>query len=466
LFETILVIISIKIKLKLISKNRQEPTFMSNGLLRLISSNGATIQTYSLSNDEIYIGREPSSCAILLDSNAYGMVSRRHASIRQERQHGRIIYTLCDLNSSGGTFLNSQRLQGCQELRDSDKIQLSEDGPEFIFEYQVAVTNIISTSENSTSNQTSNTGASAFFPIGSKEVRRQLFNKGFLLPGIITVIFVVSLFVVRGYGYQLLLGTYLGCAALFFTYQLCGKSKPWWVITGSATICVLTLVTVYFWIIAPIFYKILPGRLSDSQSLIPALIGNFVGPGLSEELTKALPIFIFHFIGRRIASPGRERIGVEEPLDGILIGSASATGFTLYETLVGYVPQQIMQVGQQLGVSSGELAGLQLLIPRILGEIAGHMAWSGWFGYCIGLSILRPNKRWQILSVGYFSAALLHGFWNSAGALSQIIGILVFGWWILIGGFSYALFVGAILKARTISPTRSSNFATRFFGKN
>ena len=51
---------------------------------------------------------------------------------------------------------------------------------------------------------------------------------------------------------------------------------------------------------------------------------------------------------------------------------------------------------------------------------------------------------------------------DSGIALGQILGILIFVWWILIGGFSHTLLVGAVLKAHKISPTRGSNFATRF----
>ena len=56
---------------------------------------------------------------------------------------------------------------------------------------------------------------------------------------------------------------------------------------------------------------------------------------------------------------------------------------------------------------AGQLVGLQLLIPRILGA-AAHMAHRGYLGYFIGLSALKPSKRWPIFGVGYFSPWALY----------------------------------------------------------
>ena len=68
-----------------------------------------------------------------------------------------------------------------------------------------------------------------------------------------------------------------------------------------------------------------------------------------------------------------------------------------------------------------------------------------------------PSCSWQILSVGYLSAAALHALWNATGSINALLLVVV-------GVLSYAFLMAAILKARALSPTRSQNFATRFLG--
>ncbi len=121
----------------------------------------------------------------------------------------------------------------------------------------------------------------------------------------------------------------------------------------------------------------------------------------------------------------------------------------MFETLLNYVPK-ITQI-------VGETVGLAIVFPRVVGAVAGHMAWSGLFGYFIGLSALKTRKRWLIIAMGYLISALLHALWNtfSVGG-NYLIAIAV-------GVLSYAFLTAAILKARRLSPLRSQNFATRFY---
>jgi RsiW-degrading membrane proteinase PrsW (M82 family) len=455
-----------------------------NAFLRLVSGNGVAFGAESRyllpTSREVVIGRDP-GCEIVLDAMMCRMVSRRHAIIRpiSSSPDGEDSWTVCDLESANGTYLNGKRLQGCQQLMPGDLIGLAQDGPKLIFERevneqptvlsQVAVSPLppansyqqpISTANYSPTPKDS-ISFTQLFPIIS--TGKDLTRKAYLIPGIITIIFVVLMFatIEQPQLNQIIVATFIALAAYyFFIYLLCGKHKPWWVLLASALTTILILLSPILDLFFFVFRVILPGSMPANQStttFTELLVRMFFGAGLMEELLKALPILGAHMIAKVLPSPWKERIGVWEPLDGILLGTASAVGFTLLETLGQYVPQFSQSIAQQAGLGDGLFAGFRLLIPRILGSLPGHMAYSGYLGYFIGLAVLKPTKSLQILLVGYLTAASLHALWNATGVINGLLLIIV-------GVLSYAFLMAAILKARALSPTRAQNFATRFLG--
>jgi RsiW-degrading membrane proteinase PrsW (M82 family) len=423
-------------------------TNLGKAVLRQLATGGGTIPVlppYSLPEaQEIFLGREP-SCQIVLDPNLYTGVSRRHLVVRSQPQG----WEACDLGSANGTYINGQRLHHCQPLKPGDRLCLGKNGPEFIFEVQT--TSIAPQPDSVTFTQ--------LFPIAS--TGRDLIQKAFLVPASVTVVFVVLMFASVGQpaAFNFLFAAYLAGAAYYYVYQLCGKAKPWWVLASAGLATAGTVVSPLLLLFIVVFRGILPGNIpmeGEAIAFPSLLVRMFFGAGLMEELLKALPVLVALGLGNLVRQPRmRDRLGVTEPLDGILLGAASAVGFTLIETLGQYVPNIIHNATLQSGEGLGQLLGLQLLIPRILGSVAGHMAYSGYLGYFIGLSVLKPRKRPQILLVGYLTASFLHALWNASGYYSGL-GLA------LVGLVSYAFLAAAILKARMLSPTRSQNFATRF----
>jgi RsiW-degrading membrane proteinase PrsW (M82 family) len=474
-------------------------------VLRQISGQdtGQRQPTYTLFAQQLLmIGRDP-SCDVVLDSQLYSMVSRRHAEFRPisiSNGEDDPSWWLCDLNSSNGTFINDQRLIGCKMIQSGDRITLGVNGPQFWFERlspvpapadSQAIANR-SSPQNSPQNSPQSINAwdgrllpdPSFSKAGASEIRSddftqplqrdrvtltQLFpifstgleitRKAYIIPAIITVGFVVALFLTVGQpvAFNLVLAGFWAFSAFFLIYRLCGKHKSWMILLATVLSTIGLLCSPVLTIFTQIFREFLPGEVPKLHEQMPfwlLLIRMFFGAGLMEELLKALPLFFLCLLGIGRSPRWRDRFGIREPLDGILLGTASAVGFTLLETLGQYVPTIIQNTTLQAGEDLSQLQGLQLLIPRLLGSVVGHMAYSGYFGYAIGLWMLKPDRAWLTLGTGYLTAAVLHTLWNAMGAVSPLILALV-------GTLSYAFLAAAILKARSLSPTRSENFATR-----
>lgn len=429
------------------------PSFQPQAILKQISPPVPHAGIHSLSpNYSTTIGRDP-SCQVALDPAQNQGVSRRHAEIRPlQTTSGVPGWQLCDLGSANGTYINQRRLEGLHILQPGDRIRFGQTGAEFVFEMQGRMPMATPIRQDALH-------MSQVIPILS--TRQQLFSKAYLVPGVITVLLVVGLFATQGRPglFNGLLGLYLAAAGFFAVYQVAGKPKPWWLVVGVAAVTIAILMSPLLNVFFLVFRGILPGNtraLGEDPGFVPLFVTSFFGAGMCEELIKALPVFALLWIGRLVKPQWRDAIGVWEPLDGILLGAASSVGFTLLETLGLYVPSQVARVTQIAGQGVGELLGLQLLIPRIIGEIAGHMAYSGYFGYFIGLSVLIPSRRWRILGIGYLSSSFMHALWNSSGVLGIFVQAFA-------GILAYAFLMAAILKARQLSPQRHQNFATRFF---
>ena len=161
-----------------------------------------------------------------------------------------------------------------------------------------------------------------------------------------------------------------------------------------------------------------------SAPFIQLFIQHFLGTGFFEEIVKALPIFALVAADRFMTPEVRAKIGIEEPLDGILIGAASGGGFAIAETLMQYTPRDLVNTWTNIvfgfrnvtdsqnadavlnrmsfdqlkrGDQPGQLLlntapGIKWLIIRSIDLSFGHMAYAGYFGYFIGLSVIKPDS--------------------------------------------------------------------------
>src|SRR5258708_23777111 len=95
-----------------------------------------------------------------------------------------------------------------------------------------------------------------------------------------------------------------------------------------------------------------------------------------EEAIKGIPLVIVLAAGMRLSHPLQREYGLREPLDGIILAAASATGFAFLETMFIYVPKY----------------GALISAPRLLVNLFGHIAYGGAFGYFFGFAALRHRR--------------------------------------------------------------------------
>ena len=107
---------------------------MEKLLLRhLKGSKAGETETFALTAyPELLIGRDPAA-AVRFDPSQDDLVGRQHARITRDAPDA-TTFTLSDLDSRNGTFLNKQRVTGKVAIRPGDVVQLGAGGPEFEFD--------------------------------------------------------------------------------------------------------------------------------------------------------------------------------------------------------------------------------------------------------------------------------------------------------------------------------------------
>ncbi len=320
--------------------------------------------------------------------------------------------------------------------------------------------------------------------------------RGYLVPGLITVGTISALLWTFQSGD---VKTSLMITMFFFViasatvlYLLCGKSKPLGPLVVAAIVVGVLVSAAHEVVMAPITSTVLPYiakqvpgkqpntvRLVEPDTVPGLFVYHFFMAALPEELEKILPALVGLYFALKMRSRGRgtpleEQFAVREPLDGIMLGIAGAAGFHFVEAVMysqaplakfAYLQenagQLLVQLTQKHGASApamlmqqGLTAGISAafqVIFRGLSSAVSHLGYSGIFGYYVGLAALRPQHKWRLLARGLLTACIVHATWN---ATSQV------GGGIIVPPLAFALLITSIIKARSMSPTRTTNFAT------
>jgi RsiW-degrading membrane proteinase PrsW (M82 family) len=161
-----------------------------------------------------------------------------------------------------------------------------------------------------------------------------------------------------------------------------------------------------------------------------------VGP--VEETVKLLAVRLYAYNDDRFSAV----------IDGAVYGAVAGLGFASIENAL-YISRAVGDVG---GISLGlELIGIggDITATRALAG-PGHVIYSAFAGYYLGLAKFNPENRGPIIVKGLIIAALIHATYNAtvgvgSGLIQSITGlpnIAAFFVYILlyVGGFSYLLY--------------------------
>jgi len=204
-----------------------------------------------------------------------------------------------------------------------------------------------------------------------------------------------------------------------------------------------------------IFRSVLPGydSLVNSGNFFGTFVGMFFAAGLMEELWKATPCLIgaaltIYAARLRTHLPATvfDFLRVRGPLDAMLMGLAGGATFIFWETTAQYVIGEVARASQKGDLGAAFGSGLMLLMPRVIGGIAGHMGYSGIFCYFIGLAVIRPKHKWKLLLIGWLASSLLHALWNSVSHIWLDL-------WYVVAAVTVVVLVACLLKARQLEAT-------------
>lgn len=389
--------------------------------------------TRAASPSRITIGRAGDNTVVVNDPH----VSAHHAALERRGSS----WVLRDLGSTNGTYVNGVRATGETVLAIGDTVRFGKSGPSYRFPdaFEIAAESVQNAAvpHAPVIHDASAASATAVLPVFSS--RTHMWRTPYVWIGFLVLVVMCLLFSYTGNpfaynSYIYLFGLFSCATVLWFVYRLCGKRQPWWYMVAPAVFTAVMTVPVLV-----VLHALFP--FSAAQTVSDSLVRRFLEEtfitGLSEEFTKILPLLLV-ILYMQTKGEKSGQLAIREPLDGVLMAASSAIGFVVLETIFMYCNPERVRTDYQAW------AALQLLIPRIFASVGGHVAYSGYFGYFIGLGMQHRQKFWQYTLIGYACAAVCHGLWNSVAPLGTPAMILA-------SSVAYFLFMAAILRARATS---------------
>ncbi|MBT4733741.1 MAG: PrsW family intramembrane metalloprotease [Candidatus Marinimicrobia bacterium] len=400
-------------------------------------------QKIVFNKETIKLGRDDTN-DVVFGGNFNKGVSRNHAQLYWTSDG----WEITDGSKNGTKIGNELLHQNSRLLLGVENIQLSQTGE--TFRIQIPVVHEVKEKKDEDDDMPESPTMTKIIPMSKSGFLQTIIRQPFFLFGLTTVVAGLLMFGLLTAGletgknlyvylYELILGIYFGGMIIIAVRQVANSQGPYWILFSAALLTsVLVFIGIPLFPLSLIFRPPIIQSFMDSTFFPYTFIGHFVGAGLLEELIKAIPLIIAIKMEKRfyrMRLPGFKN-GKLQPLMAVVIGSSSGVGFILVETLLQYVPN--------LQNETSLTAGLMLLIPRFITGISGHVAWSGFFAYFIGLAHVHKKSKVKLILIGWIVASFMHGLWNACGG-SLLLGMGV-------GVLSFIVFIAYLFKARESFP--------------
>jgi RsiW-degrading membrane proteinase PrsW (M82 family) len=307
--------------------------------------------------------------------------------------------------------------------------------------------------------------------------KTSIFESNLFWPGLLTAIAGGSLFFFGNYPelYFRIVAYYIVSVVVILFYLNAGSHRRFAALIFAAVMTTTLLSVPRLLGLFVLIFKEIPGlHRPATQDFASQFAYYFVVAALMEELMKATPALVGLCLGLVVATPKHtitrllDKISVRTPIGGMLMGIAAGGSFTLVETLERYIPKVTLERTQMLENAASAQAGkldpqtaeaflrlsrlaaekagvneaFLLLMPRILGSLAGHMSYAAVFGYFIGLAALRRSKVAMLLAIGWLVSSALHAAWDASAAAGVPL---------LLAVSSFLIFLVYFLKACAFS---------------
>ena len=187
-------------------------------------------------------------------------------------------------------------------------------------------------------------------------------------------------------------------------------------------------------------YLQLPGDIFgwlEKIDFFPLTLGAYIlGVGVREELTKAIPLFLFVRFSTKM----------ENPTAGIVLGVMSGIGFAITEN-VFYVYTNLneaLNAARRTGQLIHLVGPIYTNVVRMAMTPFFHGCLAGIFGYFISLSAVDHARRWALLVAGLAISATLHGLFDTLVPRSPL-------WGVVVEASTFFLLLTYLLKARGLT---------------